>query len=335
MSARILACCLAAACGGASAQSGIVTYGLVDMNVGQISNFSPDGKSATRVSSGGMNTSRLGFKGTEDINGGLKAVFQLEMGIAADTGVADNPLFKRQATVGLEGRFGSVLVGRAFTSVYDFMLPYDPMGYAPFYSWAPTGNGSGASKYGMALWFDNLVKYTVTRGGFSFGASYGFGEQVHGGKAAVAANYAHGPWSAVAGWERLEGAPGLNELTTARHVGAMVASGRWRLQAAARDYRHEGAQNHRARLYWAGASYAITEPLTLTGALYYQDERSADADPLMLVLRARYALSKRTDLYLTAARARADNGRRVSLSRDEIGYGSTQRGVVVGIQHRF
>jgi predicted porin len=57
----------------------------------------------TRVISGGMNTSRWGLRGSEDLGGGLKAVFNLEGGILMDTGAQDGALFKRQANVGLEG----------------------------------------------------------------------------------------------------------------------------------------------------------------------------------------------------------------------------------------
>jgi predicted porin len=55
----------------------------------------------------------------------------------------------------------------------------------------------------------------------------------------------------------------------------------------------------------------------------------------MYVLRGLYALSKRTDLYAVAGYAKAKNGKTVSLSRDEPGFGSTQTGLTAGIQHRF
>ncbi|PQO95223.1 porin [Massilia phosphatilytica] len=337
-----LAWCLAV-CAGAQAQSNVTVYGLVDMNAGWTSNLARDGGNTLRVNAGGMNTSRLGFVGSEDLGGGTKAVFQLEMGIAADTGVADNPLFKRQATVGLAGRWGTLLLGRAFTTVYDFVLPYDPMGYAPMYSWAPAGNASGASKYGMTLAFDNMVKYAGKVGNLSVGASYGAGEQAptgDGAKGAVAANYAAGPVSFVATYERAKG--NRSDVATAWHLGALVDTGRLKLQAAMRDYRlapSAPGPDVRARLYWGGANYLVTPRLTATGAVYYQDVRNVprgtDADPVMLVGRLRYALSKRTDLYLAAAHAQARHGQLVSLARDEAGFGSTQRSIVAGMQHRF
>lgn len=336
----------ALACGTAAAQTNVNVYGLVDLNVGVIDHAGPAGGNTVRVNSGGMNTSRLGFTGSEDLGGGLKALFQLEMGLAADTGVGDTPLFKRQATVGLEGRHGTLLLGRAFTTVYDFVLPYDPMGYAPQYSWAPFGNATDASRYGMTVAFDNMIKYSGKTGNLAYGASYGAGENTSAGsgaKGAVAASYSAGPWSAVATYERVNGVPdtatGFRGDTTAWHLGAMYSAGKVKLQAAMRDHRQEaaGLPDLRARLYWAGTTVKATPAITLAGVVYYQDVRHGpvEADPFMVVGRLRYALSRRTDLYVAAAYAKARHGQPVGLARDEVGYGSHQKSVLAGIQHRF
>jgi predicted porin len=53
------------------------------------------------------------------------------------------------------------------------------------------------------------------------------------------------------------------------------------------------------------------------------------------VVSLRHALSRRTDLYVTAADAKAKHGQLVSISRDDPGFADTQRGLVAGIQHRF
>src|SRR5471032_3047370 len=149
----------AAAAGGAQAQSNVSFYGLLDVGIDNISNASPSKSNLSRVTSGGMNTSRWGFRGSEDLGGGLKAVFNLEGGILMDTGAQDGVLFKRQATVGLEGAFGRVVIGRSFTSVYDTVIAYDPMGFAPYYSWATSGPATGPSKYGFTTQYDNIIKY--------------------------------------------------------------------------------------------------------------------------------------------------------------------------------
>jgi predicted porin len=334
----------------AFAQSNVDVYGIIDVLLGPTTNLTKDKGTTWRVSSSGMNVSRLGFRGSEDLGGGLKAVYQLEMGLIPDTGNADNPLFKRQANVGLEGSFGRLVLGRSFTSVYDFMLPYDPMGYAPFYSWVPTGNASGVSKYGMTTAFDNLIKYTGKFDNLSVGLTYGAGEQSatigDSAKGAVAVNYAIGPVSVVGTYERINGnklATGVRDETTAWHVGAMYTSGKLKLQSGARDYRLQAAKpltpDVRARLYWLGVNYQLMSPVTVTGAVYYQDVRnvpnSTQADPIMYVGRLKYALSKRTDLYTVAAYAKAKHKQLVSLSRDDAGFDDDMHSLQVGIQHRF
>lgn len=80
----------ALASGSALAQSNTDVYGILDVLLGPTTNITKDKGSTWRVSSSGMNTSRLGFRGSEDLGDGLKAVYQLEMGLAADTGTSDN-----------------------------------------------------------------------------------------------------------------------------------------------------------------------------------------------------------------------------------------------------
>ena len=152
-------------------------YGLIDAGVESLNHANANQDHVVKVISGGKNTSRWGFRGTEELGGGLKAVFGLEGGILLDTGNADGPLFKRQAFVGLDGSWGRVVIGRSFTTTYDFVILFDPLGYAPNYSWATSSNATGPSKYGMTTAFDNLVKYSGNAGEFKYGATIGLGEQ--------------------------------------------------------------------------------------------------------------------------------------------------------------
>ena len=346
----LAAMALLAAAGSAQAQSNVTVYGLLDVGVDNTSNASASKGSVSRVSSGGMNTSRWGIRGNEDLGGGLKAVFNLEGGIQMDTGAADGALFRRHAYVGLEGSYGRLVLGRSFTTVYDFVLPFDPMGYAPFYSWATAGGRAVQGQYGMTTGFDNLVKYSGKAGDFKFGASYGFGEKATGAqdsaKFSSGVTYTAGPVSLLATYERINAdsiVGGARDKTTSYHLGAMYSEGPWKVQAVARDYKLDpaasGKPDLRATLYWGGVSYLTTPQVTLTGAIYYQDVKNVaantDADPIMYVARVRYALSKRTDLYVAGAYAKAKNKQLVSLSRDDAGFGNTQRGVIAGIQHRF
>lgn len=337
--------------GAAHAQSNVQVYGLIDAGVDYTTHTNAAGDSATRVISGGKNTSRWGFKGTEDLGNGLKAVFGLEGGILLDTGAADGAMFKRQAYVGLDGGFGRVVIGRSFTTTYDFVIGFDPLGYAPNYSWATSSNATGSSKYGMTTAFDNLIKYSGKTGEFKYGATIGMGEQASSAadsrKYAVGASWTHGGFALMSAYEQINGntlaATGNRDETTALHVGADFKTGPWRLTAGARDYKlvsgKAATADVKATTYWGGVTYLIAPAITLTGAVYHVDVKNVadntDADPTMFVARTLYALSKRTDLYVTAAYAKASNGKLVGLSRDDPGFGTTQAGLTAGIQHRF
>jgi predicted porin len=334
----------------AHAQTSVQVYGLIDAGVEYVNHANAAGDSVVKVVSGGKNTSRWGFRGSEDLGGGLKAVFGLEGGILLDTGAADGALFKRQAFVGLDGKFGRAVIGRSFTTVYDFVIKYDPMGFAPNYSWATSGAATGPSKYGMTTAFDNLIKYSGTTGEFSYGATIGLGEQA--GSAADARKYAvagawnHGGLGLMAAYEQVNGttvvATGNRDEARVFHLGANYKAGNFQYFAAMRGYKQEqgraNAADVRADTYWGGIVDTIGK-VTLTGAVYHVNVKNVaagtDADPTMLVLRGMYALSKRTDLYLSAAHVKGKHDQLVGLSRDDAGFGTSQTGVTAGIQHRF
>jgi predicted porin len=334
-----------------AAESNVQVYGLIDAGVESLDHANAAQDRVTKVVSGGKNTSRWGFRGTEDLGQGLSAVFGLEGGVLLDTGAADGALFKRQAYVGLEGGFGRVVIGRSFTTTYDFIIGFDPLGYAPNYSWATSTNASGPSKYGMTTAFDNLIKYSGTSGEFKYGATIGLGEQAGSAadsrKYAVGGSWTHAGFGLVATYEEVNGntlpATGNRDQSTVFHLGADYKTGDWRFTAAMRGFKQVLAKaatpDVRADTYWAGVTYLIKPAITLTGAVYHVNVKNVangqDADPTMFVARGLYALSKRTDLYLTAAHAKANNGKLVSLSRDDPGFASAQTGVTLGIQHRF
>ncbi|MRX07414.1 porin [Pseudoduganella sp. FT25W] len=345
----VLALCTAA--GSAQAQSNVQVYGLLDVGMETATNQTPTGGSMTRVISGGMNTSRWGLRGSEDLGGGLKAVFNLEGGILMDTGAQDGALFKRQANVGLEGAFGRVVVGRSFTTVYDTVIGFDPMGFAPFYSWATSGPATGPSKYGFTTQYDNIIKYAGTFGDWRIGANYAAGEQTTGAqdsaKTGFSTVYKIGGANLMATWERNNGntlpATGNRDKNTVWHVGGSYETGPVKLWAVLRDYKLVAGKalttDVDATTTWAGIAYKTGGATTLTGAVYHVNVKNVaagkDSDPTMYVARYRYALSKRTDLHVTAAYAKAKNGQLTGLSRDDPGYGTTQRGLTIGMQHRY
>lgn len=112
------ASCLSA---GAFAQSSVTIYGSLDAGVAYINNL--NGGSVSRLDQGTMQPDRIGFRGTEDLGGNLKAIFQLEAGFYTDSGATPNSskLFNRYSTIGLSGDFGAVTLGHMPDVVFDYV----------------------------------------------------------------------------------------------------------------------------------------------------------------------------------------------------------------------
>ena len=130
MKKSLVALAVLAASGAAMAQSSVTLYGVADAFVGQISTKTQAGTAAETklsqnvINGSGLSSSRWGMRGSEDIGGGMSAVFTLESGFDISTGANANPaaqgntLFGRQAFVGLKSNFGTVSLGRQYTA-YD------------------------------------------------------------------------------------------------------------------------------------------------------------------------------------------------------------------------
>jgi predicted porin len=118
---------LAAFAGNASAQSTVTLFGVVDANLRQIDN---NGTKVRQLGTDGLNSSRLGFRGVEDLGGGLKAGFWLEAALNLDDGTTNSSgkFWHRRSTVSLEGSFGEIRLGRDFTPTYTGISDFDPFG---------------------------------------------------------------------------------------------------------------------------------------------------------------------------------------------------------------
>ena len=173
MKKSLIALAVLAASGAAMAQS-VTLYGLADVWFGS-SKLEATGEGSvrqTKVDSGGLNTSRWGLKGSEDLGGGLKANFQLEQGFNIDSGAAQDSkkAFSRQAWVGLSGGFGEVQLGKVWTSYDDIRSSAND-----------TFNANIASSFSTWLGYsdrtDNGIKYTSpSYGGVSGSLTYALGE---------------------------------------------------------------------------------------------------------------------------------------------------------------
>ncbi len=222
----------------AFAQSNVTIYGIVDVGV-ESGNYGAG--SQFRVQSGQASGSRLGFKGTEDLGGGLKANFTLETGFALDSaeftahstnraagtgnqGATNTQVFARQAWAGLSGNFGSVNFGRQYTPIFWVAITADPVSAGTV--------ATPFNLYGFTNRFDNSVIYkTPTMGGFDASVGYSTGNEVNtttanekAGRAwSVNGQWTGGPAYAGVGYEERRGAnltsatsanPGTFDLTT-------------------------------------------------------------------------------------------------------------------------
>ncbi|RDK00897.1 porin [Paraburkholderia lacunae] len=160
----------------AMAQSSVTLYGLIDEGLNYTNNTK--GHSAVQMESGFAQGSRWGVKGTEDLGGGTKAVFQLENGFDVNSGALGqgSRMFGRQAYVGLSSaQFGTLTMGRQYDSVVDFLAPLTANGnWAGYLMSHPYDNDNTDNSFRL----NNSVKYTSnTYGGLSFGGLYGFSNQ--------------------------------------------------------------------------------------------------------------------------------------------------------------
>ena len=116
---------LAIASSPAMAQSSVTIYGQLDVAMVKTSNQT--------LSVGRGDNNKLGFKGVEDLGGGLAAVFQLETRFEPDTGTTEaspnRPLFQGQSRVGLQGDFGTVLLGRGLTAMQESVRAFSVRNY--------------------------------------------------------------------------------------------------------------------------------------------------------------------------------------------------------------
>jgi predicted porin len=144
------------AAGTAHAQSSVTLYGLADAGIVYINNQS--GHSVVETITGQTNGSRFGFRGDEDLGGGMKAFFALENGFDTSNGklLQGGRLFGRRAYVGLKSPYGAVSLGRQ----YDPMTAYiGEIAATSMWAWVGTHPGD-FDNLNSNFRVDNSVMYT-------------------------------------------------------------------------------------------------------------------------------------------------------------------------------
>ncbi|WP_310632097.1 porin [Paraburkholderia sp.] len=216
MKKTILASTLGLAALGAHAQSSVTLYGIVDTGIGYQSSATSLGKTSgghalVKMAQGIWAGSRFGFKGSEDLGGGTRAIFQLEEGYNSATGAESTSglMFSRAAFVGLANQqYGTLTAGRQYAPYYTLLSPYSPTNWLTgAYGAHPGDLDSMDTIYRI----NNALVYTSPNfAGFTFSGMYALGGVAGstnaGSSWSVAANYIHGPVGIAVGFERLNNA---------------------------------------------------------------------------------------------------------------------------------
>lgn len=328
---------LATISGAALAQSSVSIYGRLDASLGSDkAGAAGFAKSQSQLASGLLSTSRLGFRGTEDLGGGLKAIFQLESELGVDSGAAFGSGFNRMSIVGLTGGFGAVKLGRHDTSFDDIRdisvssvlwdSEFSPTKIAYTNSMGGVGVGHVADYSSRA---SNQVRYeTPNFGGFTAGVSYGLDEQaspVSRDTTAFNVRYRSGPLDVGMGYQEQD-----HELAASKREYTTLAGaynfGAFRLSAG-----YNMAEQ--GNLESDGLTVGVNVPMGpwdfSVGYAYNQSELAGvdSAKSKGLAFGATYALSKRTRVYAAYLDGDAENGAGTEIAE--------RRLYAAGIRHDF
>jgi len=321
----------------ASAQTNVTIYGIVDVGLNHVN----DGKaSVTRMDSGILNGSRIGFRGSEDLGGGMAANFQLENGFSTDDGTLrqGGRLWGRRSWVGLSGDFGAIRLGRQDNPVHTLLDAIDPFGTGL------TGNIENFfNSYDSRS--DNVVSYlTPTIGGFFGQISYGLGE-VPGSTAtgrllAGMAGYKSGPLNVQIAYHNQNVADtniGIgNDKTTT--IGGVYDFKVLKLHMAYAWNKGNrlGEQTTDSNDMMLGVTVPVgARSNVLASVLHKKSKLDAHPTSTLLALGYTYALSKRTTLYTAYGRNTNSSGGTLGPDGIDVDPNATGSSINLGIQHRF
>lgn len=329
---------LGAFAGAASAQTSVSIYGLVDAGV--VSERGGPQGNVTKLTSGIQNGSRLGFRGMEDLGGGLSAKFVLESGFEVDTGRIGqqgppldpatgntNRLFSRQAYVGLGGNWGNVFLGRQYTPHYLALAEVDP------FSAGLAGDATNLVTTIQRM--DNTIKYTTpTWSGFVGELAYGVGEQPDDTSAnqqyGLSVGYANGPLLVKFAHHTADNMLGTDDTKNTLLVGKWDFG----IAAASAGYNQtKGFGDIDTRDWMLGVSVPFGAS-TILASWIKKDDRNANNDADQWAIGYTYALSKRTNFYASYASISNDNAAAYTVG-NATESGSGDKAFNVGIRHSF
>jgi len=326
---------LTAVTGAASAQSSVTLYGKVDLGL-VLDSGSAAGKSV-RLDSGVTGGSRIGFKGVEDLGGGMKAAFQLETGYCADSAqgapnfcTGSNQFMGRQAYGALSGSFGSVSAGRQYSLGFNNLSTIDPFG---------TGFAGQVNNIvdpsGIRL--NNSVTYsTPSMGGVTASAEIAFGEQTGNWQAnretGAGLTYASGPAYVGFTFYDVGNANGNGAARKNYLLGGTYDFGVVKLHALVQ--KSTGPTSLDVLDIMGGATVPLAGGSLMASYIHHNDRTVSDKDANQIGVGYIYPLSKRTSVYTAFARIKNDNGAVFTVG-NATAAGTGDKAFNLGVVHNF
>ncbi|SOE92138.1 Outer membrane protein (porin) [Burkholderia sp. D7] len=345
----------------AHAQNSVTLYGIIDTGFTYTHN-SNGSASQIAMTSGNESGSRWGLKGSEDLGGGLKAIFQLEDGFNSTTGNLGQGgrEFGRQAFVGLtDTRWGTVTLGRQYDPVVDLVQPVQGDNYLGgiFTSPGDVDNADNSAR------FDNAVKWaSPSWGGVTAEAMYAAGgvagSASNGTSYAASLAYNRGPLALAAGYLHIDNGTASERGTSsststsdslfnsdvnlayasAQAINIARIGGNYQIGAVTvgayasfSDYKPDGSSTFAvSEKYKVGSAYAVWQvsaPLsTEIGYVYMKSSGDSSATYNQFAVAADYYISKRTDFYAFAGYTHASGSNGLGAADAVVGSTDTDSG---------
>lgn len=348
MKKSLLAVALLGACASAAhAQTSVQVYGNLDAGIVK--------RSGQNVSIGKRAANTLGFKGTEELGNGLKALFHLETRYEPDTGSLETGasgttrrLFQGESRVGLQGDFGTLRIGRGLTPFHETIGNFEPfhgiesdggfytdLSVAGYSSQPLDPVGASGNRWSNAVWYNSPVvgglqlntaiatkeangAAALIGRGSAAAPQYPAGAQASANPFSVSATYQNGPAALMGAYER-------NAIESkVWSIGASVyATPELKLMGTFTRLDEDNTRlfNTDTRAWVLGANYSMGPGKFLFG--YGQKDTDGFEKVEQLSLGYEYSLSKRTYLYIDASRKKGLRNNPRSVNQYDIGINHT------------
>lgn len=317
------------------AQSSVTIFGSIDLNV---THAKAGSKHVTGMDQGGHKLpSRIGFRGTEDLGGGLSSGFWFEAAVSPGTGAAQSAFFGRRSTVSLiSKRFGEIRLGRDYTPAFWNISQFSPFGTVGVGGASNLIDGWPLGTHGAKTLSraNNLIGYFLpkTSSGIYGQLSYATGDSVNGARyLGGRIGHENGPFNIAAAYGQTKTAEGNYRVAT---LGGTYDFGTVKAYA---NYFQQQINDYKQINVLIGASAPVTSVGTLKASVAQSRLSGSHDKAHQIAVGYTHRLSKRTTLYTAYSYIR-NRGNSAYVTADvspEGAPGQNSQGVQFGIDHAF